>query len=93
MLVDMARSACSSCGGENDRSPQRYCSSCHAEYMTGWRSKQQLTGNERAFLHAAFEHWIAEELSSGMNAGWLYALGRKVLGREWRSDAERARTS
>lgn len=28
---------CSGCCGERDRPGQRYCSSCHAAYMRGWR--------------------------------------------------------
>lgn len=30
---------CSKCSKSNDRSPQRYCSSCHAAYMREWRAE------------------------------------------------------
>ena len=29
----MRKKTCSSCGGKNDRSPQRYCHDCHAQYQ------------------------------------------------------------
>lgn len=61
--------------------------------MREYRERARLTGNERAFMEAAFAHWIAEEVSSDMNPAWLYVLGRKVLGRDFAQDATRARTS
>lgn len=30
---------CSSCGEANDRSPQRYCSTCHAAYQANYRHR------------------------------------------------------
>jgi len=39
--------ACSGCGNARDREPQRYCRSCHAAYMRGWRPSHTLTPAQR----------------------------------------------
>lgn len=38
---------CIKCARRNDRAPQRYCRSCHAEYMRAWRSQHPLTPEQR----------------------------------------------
>ena len=39
---------CSGCGGERNRAGQRYCTSCHAAYMRGWRPDHPLQGEALA---------------------------------------------
>jgi NMD protein affecting ribosome stability and mRNA decay len=31
---------CSSCHGDNDRAPHRYCRACHAAYQRNWRRQR-----------------------------------------------------
>jgi hypothetical protein len=35
------KKACSGCGNENDRLPQRYCRKCQREYMRVYRGKEK----------------------------------------------------
>jgi hypothetical protein len=42
---------CSECAADNDRAPQRYCSTCHAAYQRRWR--KQRTEELRALRAAA----------------------------------------
>lgn len=35
---------CSACGVAHERKNQRYCASCHADYMRKWRKANPLTG-------------------------------------------------
>lgn len=38
---------CSRCGAAHTRIGQRYCCSCHAAYMRGWRRGRPLTADQR----------------------------------------------
>jgi hypothetical protein len=60
--------SCSKCAGVNDRSPQRYCRSCHAAAMRVWRERSPLRGEAakrdaaRSYTHAYVKSgWLVQE--------------------------------
>jgi len=37
-----------SCGNENNRLPERYCTDCHAKYMREWRKTHKMNPQQKA---------------------------------------------